>query len=293
MRTTKNILMGLSLLLGAALMIPSAQAAEISIVANPLVGRAGGGAEKAGVILLRTDTLIPMVAAAEGDNPAVLGIGFISLRFSVDVVSDPLRPISIMAVGPDVNDQPQEPVETGATGTASGKTVTLKGNNVDILPMSRILIDGVFLNLIGKTGTVTATLSLTGNNFPEGTSVTTVISSIEEPLTIGDDKVAAGSIRPSGGKASATFTIEEGFAGAFEDEGELRLQILNVPENAVLTISSGITTTFANGVVWVNSLALDKAAAAVPSTGEGDTFLALQPAQLSYFRCPKRAPGAA
>ena len=107
------------------------------------------------------------------------------------------------------------------------------------------------------------TLSLTGPNFPSGTSVATVISSIEEPLTIGDDKVAAGSIRPSGGKASATFTIMEGFAGAFEDEGELRLQILNVPENAVLTISSGTTTTFGNGVVSVNGLELNKAVAAV------------------------------
>ena len=76
---------------------------------------------------------------------------------------------------------------------------------------SKIRIGGVRLNLIGKTGEVTVTLSLTGPNFPSGTSVATVISSIEEPLTIGDDKVAAGSIRPSGGKASATFTIDGGF----------------------------------------------------------------------------------
>ena len=94
----------------------------------------------------------------------------------------------------------------------------------------------------------------------------TVISSIEEPLEIGDDK-KSGSIRPSGGKASATFTIKEGFAGAFEDLGELRLQILNVPENAVLTISSGTTTTFGNGVVIVNGLALNKAEAAVAAVG--------------------------
>ena len=81
MRTTKNILLGLSLLLGAALMIPSAQAARVGIVANPLVGRAGGGAEEAGIIELTTDATIPMA----GDDGNV-GIGFISLRFSVPVV---------------------------------------------------------------------------------------------------------------------------------------------------------------------------------------------------------------
>ena len=282
MRTTKNILMGLSLLLGAALMIPSAQAAEISIVANPLVGRAGGGAERAGIILLRADLEIPTANPAERE----LGIGVISLRFSVDVAASP--EITIMAA--TGNDDPVK--IPGATGTASGKTVTLKGNTSPIPAMSRIFIDGVFLNLIGKTGTVTVTLSLTGPNFPEGTSVATVISSIEEPLTIGDDKVAAGSIRPSGGKASATFTIEEGFAGAFGHEGELRLQILNVPENAVLTISSGMTTTFAKNVVWVDSLELNKAEAAVAAPRMTKIWMLLLLLLNRLLRCPKRAPGA-
>ena len=85
MRTTKNILLGLSLLLGAALMIASAQAARVGIVANPLVGRAGGGAELAGIIELTTgcDTWLPRPRGAIDGN---VGIGFISLRFSVPVV---------------------------------------------------------------------------------------------------------------------------------------------------------------------------------------------------------------
>ena len=79
MRTTKNILMGLSLLLGAALMIPSAQAADVGIVANPLVGRAGGGAEP-GNHPADYGCRIPMAAEEIDGN---VGIGFISLRFSV------------------------------------------------------------------------------------------------------------------------------------------------------------------------------------------------------------------
>ena len=94
MRTTKNILLGLSLLLGAALMIPSAQAARVGIVANPLVGRAGGGAEKAGIIELTTDDYtIPMAGGEDGN----VGIGFISLRFSVPVVNDASSVITITA----------------------------------------------------------------------------------------------------------------------------------------------------------------------------------------------------
>ena len=111
---------------------------------------------------------------------------------------------------------------------------------LDAMDDATILIRNVRVNLTGKSGEVTVAVSVGGDHFITGDTVFTVISAIEAPVEIvtDNDGVKSVNIAPRGGSGTATFTFKEGFPSAFmaEDGDEVRLQILNVPEKAKLTI---------------------------------------------------------
>ena len=125
------------------------------------------------------------------------------------------------------------------------------------------------MNLTGKSGEVTVSVSVGGDHFITGSSTFTVISAIEAPVEIvtADGGVKSANIPPRGGTAIATFTFKEGFPSAFmEGDGdEVRLQILNVPEEAELTVGLAAST-FPDDSVQVAGTMLQ---AAKPATGTG------------------------
>ena len=253
MRKTRAFLIAFSLLLFAS---ATTQAADVAIATNPAVGRAGGGSESANGIRLTI-------------GPGTLEAGSrITLRFTAD--------LSVASSDIIVSDPADQ-----FTATVSGNTLTL-ANGSDISPApDGITITGVRLNLIGEEEEVSVTMSLSGSNFISGDATHPIIAPILEPLEIETDTAKTpgpikGRIPPTGGTADAVVVIKEGFAAAFgafgetqgmdSDEGQLRLQILNIPLGTKLEVGMGagtmLGTTDSAGTVMVDGQPLVAAVAA-------------------------------
>jgi hypothetical protein len=247
MRKTRAFLIAVSLLLFAS---ATTQAADVAISTNPATGRAGGGSEPANGIRLSIS------------QEALGGGSRITLRFTAD----------LSVASSDIVSDPADQF----TATVSGNTLTL-ANVSPIGPGTEgITITGVRLNLIGEEEEVSVTMSLSGSNFISGDATHPIIAPILEPLVI--DAAAAsgaqkGRIDPTGGTDEAAVVIKEGFAAAFgetqgmdSDEGQLRLQILNIPLGTKLEVGMGAGTMLGTaemaGTVMVDGQPLVAAVAA-------------------------------
>jgi hypothetical protein len=255
MRKTRAFLIAVSLLLFAS---ATTQAADVAISTNPATGRAGGGSEPANGIRLSIS------------QEALGGGSRITLRFTAD--------LSVASSAITATDQGgTDLMDDAFTATVSGSTLTFTlAAATTIAPMQSITIGGVRLNLIGEEEEVSVTMSLSGSNFISGDATHPIIAPILEPLVI--DAAAAsgaqkGRIDPTGGTDEAAVVIKEGFAAAFgetqgmdSDEGQLRLQILNIPLGTKLEVGMGAGTMLGTaemaGTVMVDGQPLVAAVAA-------------------------------
>ena len=223
MRKTRPFLAAVILLLCSTVAV-QAQRATWTLSTNTPELREGGKAEAAGSVLL---------SATDSDTNAIEA-SIITLRYSapIDMATEITFPVGSRMV-PVPEDNITIDHESGLITLN-----TLSGSG------TYLIVQGVLLDLEGKSGmvTVTATARAMGEFFVAITGQNTGnVGEIKAPITA---EATKETIRTRGGTATSTFTIKEGFASAFSadldaDTGGtmLRLQVAGVPEKATVTVS--------------------------------------------------------
>ena len=254
MRKTRPFLAAVILLLCPTVAV-QAQRAIWTLSTNTPEVREGGKAEAVGHVLL----------SAEGDTGAMDAVmnSMITLRYSAPIA------MATMVTFPQSGSRTV--ADAAITIDHESGLITFDslepGENETYL-----IVQGVLLDLEGKSGMVTVTatarvaagvedsfVAITGQN-------TSNVGEIKAPITAGATKV---TLRTRGGVSmAATFTVKEGFASAFTGKNGgtgdtmLRLQVAGVPEKATVTVSPDL-----KGSTLGMKKMLDDADAEAPYTG--------------------------
>ena len=239
MRKTRPFLAAVILLLCPTVAV-QAQRAIWTLSTNTPEVREGGKAEAVGNVLL----------SAEGDqvNGTAVMDSMITLRYSAPI-----------AMATMVTFPPSSRTVADADMTIDHESGLITFASLESGTETYLIVQGVLLDLEGKSGMVTVTatarvsagvedsfVAITGQN-------TGNVGEIKAPITAEATKM---TLRTRGGVSMATFTVKEGFASAFntdKDDGTggtmLRLQVAGVPEKAMVTVSEGAGSTLGVKVV--------------------------------------------
>ena len=206
-KTKKLFTMSLLVLLGS---MGAAQAQTIArvtfLTGTEIAAREGGKNEAAGDAFLDID----------GTSDS---IGSYTLTYSVPVVE------STAVTGLTGYDATESDLEEGLVAFLA------VAPNVNLIAITGVTVD---VSAAGS-GPVTVTLALEneGNNLALviGSNTSTVITEILPGVKA---TAAMDTVRTRGGEAVATFTIEEGFSGAFEVGQRLEFEVQGLPEAVTL-----------------------------------------------------------
>lgn len=198
----RKLLITIALLAGLA---ASAQAQALYDVRGVGVkAREGGAAELAGSVVLFKQS---------GEHAD----GVVTIVFSAPLAkgTEPMATTGATPSNPDKDDE-----EDGKV------TVTLTGSAEDVTVLSNVRLD-----LRESDSPVTATV--TGDKNAIVTGVVTVVSAIEEAMTVKGKSV---EVLTRGGTKMTTVTLEESFSSAWSTDAMVVLKVSGVPDNADLTI---------------------------------------------------------